>query len=169
LAHAAVASGRPGLGSLSTWPRANGDERKRARWPFALGACVLLISALWLSGVLGSAEVRRLDAWHRQGIEAGDHAPAAQWLRGANHEVEGIGKDAAQELVGRLSRAGARAIFAIQIRQKESGARAGSLLLELPDDANMRRTIFWYAARARGPNVPPEADHGQRYHLLSFR
>jgi hypothetical protein len=134
----------------------------------ALAALLVVAgTALWISGALETEADRRDKAWRAHGIDAGVSAPALAWLEASDHEVDGLDKPAARDLVERLIRAGARGVHAVRIRASGDAERADGLLVELPAQATERRTILWHAARARG-RTALEPDSGGRYHLLTF-
>ena len=108
-------------------------------------------------------------AWHAQGIDAGESAEALAWLDVPNHEVRALGKLELRQLIERLTRAGAKGAYVIQLEPTAQGQRAGGLLVELPDDGDARRTVFWHLAKVPGQQPGTQADHGQPFHTLSLR
>jgi hypothetical protein len=164
LAHAATASVRPGLSSV----RPVAPAKSRSRWTWTVAPLVAL-TLLWMTGVLDTDQGRRIRALRREGVEPGTTAEAGSWLELASHEVDGIDKRAARELLARAMRAGARGVYAVRIHDGSGGAeRAGGLVIELPDESVARRTIFWHVQRALGPEHSLLSDHGQRFCLLVF-
>jgi hypothetical protein len=172
LAHAATASVRPGLGLLASWrPGAVTLRRWRTRdWLAAtvvLGA--LAGAALWRAGVFDTESDRRTQALRALGIDAGKHLPAGPWLEQPGHDVRGIDAAALHDLLGKLQRAGAVAVFALRIQpNKNGGETAAGLLIELPVQPTARRTILWHAAHARGLEPPLIPDPGGAYYALEL-
>lgn len=170
LAHKAQASIRPGVTSLNI-PKVSREPRVRLRalWPVFAAAFVVGGATLHWSGWLDRGVRRHERAWHAQGIDAGESAEALGWLEAPNHEVRTLGKLELRDLIERLLRAGAKGVYVIELEPTAQGQRAGGLLVELPDDADARRTVFWHLAKVPGQKPGTQADHGQPYHTLSLR
>jgi hypothetical protein len=171
LAHAATASGRPGLSAVSL--EAKPGASLRSRWlkataVLAAVAALAVVIARW-SGQLLTEDERLVRAWGQEGIAAGEHAPARAWLSGPGHHLRGLDGTAAERLLDQLERAGATRVFAIRISGSSSDhPEASAVLVELPADKVPRRTILWQLAGARGEQAAPLSDEGQRFELLEL-
>jgi hypothetical protein len=147
------------------------EVRRRLRRfrPATLALLPFLLLAVYIGlrwwGAFDSPEQRR---FRRYGIDVGEHAAAERWLEPQNHQIAGLSHQDARDLVQRLSRAGARGMYAVRIRPTGPGETAGGLVVELPSDPERRRTISWHAARALG-HKRLLADHGEPYYELTFR
>jgi hypothetical protein len=130
----------------------------------ALLVAVTLL-ALWTAGILPSEERTRLAAWRSAGIYPGEYAPAGLWLALADNRVDGLSQGEARSLLEKLTRAGAKSAYAVQIERSV----ARGLLVELPADPEARRTIFWHAAAQKKAGTGLHMDTGQRFHVLEFR
>jgi hypothetical protein len=170
LAHSARASGRPGL---SAQKFSLGSSLTPSRRRFARGVAIVMgiVAAvlIWLraSGQLLSDDERLEQAWRAQGIEAGDHAPAREWLRDDSHRLRGLDRAALDQLLEKLERAGSPPLHAVGIKSLEDGVdEAAGLLVEMPADKAARRTILWHLSAARGQPDAPLLDEGAPYQLL---
>jgi hypothetical protein len=171
LAHKATASIRPGVTSLNIPKQAPREPRVRLRalWPVIASALVVGAAALYWSGALDRGVRRHERAWRAQGIDAGEAADALPWIDAPEHEVRALGKLELHQLIDRVTRAGAKGVYVIQLEPTARGQRAGGLLVELPEAPDARRTVFWQLAKLPGQQPGTQADHGQPYHTLSLR
>ena len=171
LAHNATASIRPGLSSLRDIPQIPREVRVRLRalWPAFAATIVVAIAFLYWNGVFDSRLRRHERAWRAQGIDAGQAADALAWIEVPSHELRTMGKLVMRELIERLMRAGAQGVYVIQLEPTPTGQRAGGLLVELPENPDARRTLFWHLASVPGQPPATRADHGQAYQTLSLR
>ena len=97
-----------------------------------------------------------------------DKVSARQWLSEVNHLPFGKPKDEVLKASDDFLAAGAKGVYVIGIEPTAAGQRAGGLLIELPEELDARRTVFWHLAKVPGQKPGTPADHGQPYHTLSL-
>jgi hypothetical protein len=173
LAHSARVSGRPGLSAQQS--SAGGSlTPTRLRLARALAILVGIVVAVLLylrvTDQLLTANERLEHAWRAYGIEPGEHAPAREWLSQDGHRLHGLTPAELAQLLERLDRAGAARMHVVGIKEgHDDGAEASGLLVEMPTDKAVRRTILWHLAAARGRADAPLVDEGEPFQLLQLR
>ncbi|HMI90023.1 MAG TPA: hypothetical protein VK509_01610 [Polyangiales bacterium] len=173
LAHSARATGRPGLSAqkFSLGSSLTPIRRRVARGiAIVMGIVAALLIWLRATGQLLSEGERQERDWRANGIEAGEHAPAREWLSQDDHRVRGLDRAMLDQLIEKLDRAGAPPVHAIGIQPAEDGGeQASALLVEMPPDTAARRTILWHLSAARGQPDAPLLDEGAPFQVLQFR
>lgn len=130
----------------------------------------LLVGVGYQAYVLGwfrSATEERRDAFARAGITTGRFEEARAYLSRPSNRFAGLTRAQLDTLVAGVERAGASHLWVVDIATDADVSSARSLVIELPDDATARRTIFWRHAREATHGAVPE-DTGQRYLRLDF-
>ena len=145
------------------------SRRALRAWPVWLGALLLAAAGVWRSGMLLSDADRRRESWRVEGIVAGEHEEIRSFLAKRGNVMQGVNDAALRDLVDKLERAGAPKLYAIDIEGVPGAWRAGAILVELPRDANARRTIFFHAAEAQGRGNAPTVDTGALHLVIAFR
>jgi hypothetical protein len=171
LAHSARASGRPGLSAPnSSLDATRTSTRRRIARAAAVVVAIVAVVLVYLrvTDQLLSAEERLEHAWRAYGIDPGEHAPAREWLSEEGHRLHGLDDAPLDQLLEKLDRAGAPRIHVVGIKAVEGGEEASGLLVEMPTDKAVRRTILWHLAATRGRADAPLVDAGDPFQLLQL-
>lgn len=140
------------------------DRRVRVLVGVLLALVAAVVAAMTWATRGDSEQAQRLADIGRDGIEAGQLMPARSWLADPLNSVRGLPAADVDALLSSLERAGAVAIEATRVDDRVAAA----LVIELPEDADQRRTVLWQVARSQGREPRLDDDHGQRFVELSF-
>jgi hypothetical protein len=154
-------------------PRARADEP--TPW-FANATHQLLLACLIIggmvlamsSGVFETDAARRGRAFQDAGVRAGEYEAAATFLARPDNTFQGIAPEELKALLDGLSRAGAKSVWVANIVKQGQRRSSHTLLVELPDEAAARASIFKQQIPNSHVRRPTPEDSGQRILTLVF-
>jgi hypothetical protein len=133
-----------------------------------LAALILGGMGLALStGVFQSSDTHITNALHEVGLEPGTYETATSFVAQAKNQFAKLSSEQLRGLAEQLMGQGAREVWVADIQQVAHGRTSRTLVVQLPEEAALRRKIFDELASARsgGRNV---SDTGQRYLRVDF-
>lgn len=117
-----------------------------------------------------NAEVAaQIDSFCETMLETGHQADAVVWIESPRHTLGELSHTKSRNLVAKLLKKGIVRIFACDIDQDEQEQNTGHLVVELPTDADVRKTVFREIDRlASQQGYRGDMDDGQRFAYLKL-
>lgn len=163
----AYVSARPSLPAPMSTRRGWGLQLSRAQ---VLALCCVFAAVGYIGHQhhwLQTEPSVREAQWHAEGIDCGDYDDATHYLTQAGDQLEGVATPRLQTMLDTLQRAGAPQVWVIGITKVAGHRSASTLLIQLPQGAQQRQTLFFQDLPTLTRRPPP--DTGQRYLKLDLR
>lgn len=114
---------------------------------------------------LNPGRLTELDLFCASLMEKGRRADAVEWIQSEGRTLGVMDETASRQLIASLTKLGARAVHACEIRSRPDGEEnTGHLVVELPNAEAARRSLLRkIAGLARKQGLKGDRDVGQRY------